>query len=54
MFKFDQSGAVTCKFTVGDLSNTWQQCTCPCPTGKKHVFKFDKSGCLFQGHCWCK
>jgi hypothetical protein len=43
-FEFDQSEAVTCKFSVGDVSNSWQHCRCSHLTGKNLVFKFDQSG----------
>ena len=48
-FEFDHSGAATCNFSVGDVTNSWQQCRCSCLTGKteclnltnQRLFKFN-------------
>ena len=36
-FEFDQPGAVTCKFRVGDVTNSWQQCIYSRLAGKRSV-----------------
>ena len=46
LFEFHQSGAVTCKFSVDNVTNSWKQCRCSCLTGKIACLNLTNQGLL--------